>query len=231
MAVLVIMAAAAMRAMRMMLVLFIMGLRVMMTVSTAMFMIMMGMVVMAVGMTVTVMMVIMIAGSDALLGPERTRHGGGRAALAARQLGQIGTVLDIDRIRRHLGQGMLAAEMPGETREAYRIFGAHFQKPLSSGLDLHEPAVFEPQGVAVVEDRLHFQIERHIQPALTLEMGMAPATSGMVQDHGIDNAVGLHGGLADDGGGAGHGRSRFRRMINEILHSAGRKARREPCSP
>jgi hypothetical protein len=73
---------------------------------------------------------------------------------------------------------------------------------------LNQASVFEAQRVAVVDGGLHIEIEMDLRAAFTLQMSMPAISRLMVKGHRIDDTVGLHGGLADDGGDAGHGLSR-----------------------
>ncbi len=75
----------------------------------------------------------------------------------------------------------------------------------AAALHLDQLAVLEPQGVAVVDGGLHVEIEMDLRPRLARQMRMALAPRRMVERDRVDHAVGLHGGLADDGGDAGHG--------------------------
>ena len=81
----------------------------------------------------------------------------------------------------------------------------HLQQRLGGRLDLDERAILEPKGVAVVDGGLHVEIEMDSVPRLALQMRVAAVAGRMVERDGVDDAVGLHGGLADDGGDAGHG--------------------------
>jgi hypothetical protein len=165
---------------------------------------------MALGVTVAVTMMvvvamIVVADMGAALRPEGALHRRRRATLPAHEFRHGRIVLHIESIRRDLDQAMAAAEMPGETREAQGIFGLHLQERLGRRLDLDEPAVLKPQGIAVVDRRLHVEIEQDFGPALALECPLAAVAGLVVEGDRVDDAVGLHGGLADDGGDAGHG--------------------------
>lgn len=159
-------------------------------------------------MMMVAMAVIVVAVMSALLGPEgaldRRRH----ASLAAGEFRQGGVVRDIEGIRRDLGEAMLAAQMPGEAHEAQGILGPDFEQGLHRRPHLHEASILQPQGIAVVDDRLHVEIEVDLGAGFALEMGVATAAPRMIEGDRIDDAIGLHGGLADDGGDAGHGMSR-----------------------
>jgi len=163
------------------------------------------MAVMTMMMPMTMVMVLVVAVMGALLGPEGALHRGRRAALPASQLGQRRGVRHVDRIAGDFGEAVLAAEMPGEAHEAQRIFGPDLQKALGRRPHLDEPPILEPQGIAVVDGGLHVEIEQDLRSALPPERRLTAAARSMVEDHRIDDSVGLHGGFADDGGNAGHG--------------------------
>jgi hypothetical protein len=162
-------------------------------------------------MLVMVMPVVVVAMMRALLGTEGAHHRSRGAALPAGELRQSGMILDVESVRGHLREPVLAAEMPGEAREPQRIFRPDLQQPLGGRLDQDEAAVVEAEGVAVVHDRLHLEVDQEVEAALALQGRMAATSRAMVQGHGLDNAIGFHGGLADDGDGSDHGRSRIKR--------------------
>jgi hypothetical protein len=161
------------------------------------------MVLMAVVMIVTVMMVVR-AHMGAALRLEGTLHGRHRAALPAREFGEDGIVLDVESITRDLGKAVVAAEVPGETDEAKRVFRLHFQKALGQGFHLHETAILQAQRISVVDGGFHVEIEDDFGSRLALERCLTAVARLMVERHRIDDTVGLHGGLADDSGNAGH---------------------------
>lgn len=165
----------------------------------------------AVAMSMTMMMVVpmvVIAHRSALLGFERALDRGRRAALPAHQLGDGRVVLDVKGVRRDLRQSMAAAEVPSQAREAQGILGPYFQQGLGRRLHLNELTVLQPQGIAVVDGGFHVEIEQDLCPALGLQHAMAAVAGFVVEADRIDDAVGLHGGLADDRGDSGHGLSR-----------------------
>jgi len=173
---------------------------VIVAVTVAMFM-------MAVVVTVTMIVVAMVG---ALLRPKAALHSDDSAALAARQFRECWAILDIKRIAGEFGEAVLTAEMPGETHQAQRILGAYLQQPFGRRLDLDKRPVLEPERVTVIDGGLHVEIEMDLGAGLPGQMGMAPAARRMVEGDRVDYALRLHGWLADDGGGAGHGVSRER---------------------
>jgi hypothetical protein len=173
---------------------------VIMMVMIVMRVLMMIMAMMGVIMTVTVIVTVaVIADMQALLGPEGARDRRRDAALPARQFGESGRVLDIERIPRHLCETVLAAEMPGQAHEPQRVLGFHFKKALHGGLDLHERSVLEAQRIAVVKSGVHVEIEQDLRPTLAFQ-GRVPAIAArVIEGDRIDDPVGLDGGFADDG--------------------------------
>jgi hypothetical protein len=165
----------------------------------------MGMMVMIMAVVMPVMMMVVVADMGAALRPERALHGGHGAALPARQLGKSRIVLDIESIVRDLGEAVVAAEMPGEAHEAKRIFRLHLQQFFGLRLHLNEASILQAQGITVVDGGLHVEIEQDLGAALTFQRGLPAVSRLMVEGHRVDDTVGLHGGLADDGGDAGHG--------------------------
>jgi hypothetical protein len=164
------------------------------------------MMVMRVAVTMMVMMpMVVIADMGAALGPEGTLHRSGRAALPPRQFGDGRIILDVEGVVRDLHETVLAAEVPGKPREAQRIFGLHLQQGLGCGLHLNELSVLKPERIAVVDGGLHVEIEQDLGPALGRQSAVAAVAGLVVEGDRIDDTVGLHGGLADDGGDAGHG--------------------------
>jgi hypothetical protein len=152
-----------------------------------------------------VIVMIMVARRECLFGPERAQHGRRRAALAADQFRDGGIVRHVDRVRRHFGEAVLAAEMPGEAGEAHGVLGPHLEQALLRGLDLHQSSVIEAKRVAVVEHGVHLEVHIDVKARFAVEMGVAARAGSVTEGHRIDDAVGFHGGLADDGNGAGHG--------------------------
>ena len=158
-----------------------------------------------VAMMVVTMVMVVIAHMGAALRLEGALHGRGRAALPSRQFSKGRIVLDVEGVARNLDGAMLAAQVPGEPREAKRVLGPDLQKPLRRRLHLHQAAVLQPQGVAVVEGGLHVEIEQDLGSALAFQRRMAAVPRPVIESHRIDDTAGFHGGLADDGGNAGHG--------------------------
>jgi len=165
---------------------------------------------MGVGMSVSmavmmVMTMVVVAVMGAALGPEGTLHRRGDAVLAAHQLGPHRIVLHIEGVARNLGEAMLASEMPGEPHQPERVLGPHLQEPLRRGLHLNEGSILETQGIAIVDGGFHVEIEQDLGPALSGQPCLTAVAGRMVERDRVDDAVGFHGGLADDGGDAGHG--------------------------
>jgi hypothetical protein len=154
---------------------------------------------------VMVMPMIVIAMVGAALRLEGALDRRRDAALPAHQLRKSRIILHVEGVARDLGLAMLAAEMPGQSHEAQRVLGSNLQQALGRCLHLHEPPILEPQGVAVVDGGFHVEIEQDLGPALPFERRLTATARRMIERHRIDDTVGLHGGLTDDGGDAGHG--------------------------
>jgi hypothetical protein len=156
---------------------------------------------------VVVMMPVVVAAIvlvGAALRLEGAHHHGGRAALAPNHLGEHMIVLDIDRIRRHLGGGVPVAHMIGHLEEAQGVLGPDFQEPLGGGLDLNEATVLELHGIPVVEHGGLVEIEKEVEASIALQGDAAAVPALMIEGNGVGDAIGLHGGSANDGCGAEH---------------------------
>ena len=180
---------------------------VLMVVIVVVTMMVVAVVVTMMAVTVTVVVVV-VAMVGALLWLKAALHGDDSAALAARQFGECRAVLDIKRVAGKFSEAVLAAEMPGETHQAKRILGAYLQQLFGRRLDLNKRSILQPKGVTVIDGGLHVEIEMDFGPGLPGEVGMAAVARCMVEGDRVDHALRLHGRLADDGGGAGHGVSR-----------------------
>src|SRR3712207_2757466 len=123
------------------------------------------MVVVMVRVIVAVMVVmpmVVIADMDAALRLEGALHGGCGAALSPRQFGERRIVLDVESVACDLDEAVLAAQVPRQAHEAQRVLGPDLEQLLGSGLHLNEASILEPQGVAVVDGRLHVEIQQDL---------------------------------------------------------------------
>ncbi len=165
--------------------------------------------VIVVAVVVVVMPVAVVVPAIVLVGAalrlEGAHHDGGRAALAAHHLGQHVVVLDVDRVRRHLGGGVPVADVVGHLQEPQRVLGAHLQQALGRGLHLHEAAVLELHGIAVVQHRGLVEIEQEIEAGIAFQRDAAAVAALVIEGDGVGNPVRFHGGFAEDRGGAEHG--------------------------
>lgn len=134
----VMMAAAAGIAVRMLMIV------VVMLMSMVMFMLAMGvlvrmavMVLMSVAVMVMSVVMVVIAHMGAALRLEGALHGRSGAALPPRQFGESRIVLDVEGIARHLHEAVLAAQVPGKTRQAEGVLGPYLQETLGRSLHLH----------------------------------------------------------------------------------------------
>jgi hypothetical protein len=159
----------------------------------------------AMAVTMMVMPMVVIAMVGAALRPEGALHRGCGAALPADQLGHGRIILHVEGIGCNLHKAMLTAEVPSEAREAQRVLGPHLKQWLGCRLYLDEASILQPQGVAVVDGGVHVEIEQNLGAALPPEPCLAAVARLVIEGDRVDHTVGLHGGLADDGGDAGHG--------------------------
>jgi hypothetical protein len=156
-----------------------------------------------------VMMMVVPAGAvvvrlHLLLGAERALERARGAALAADQLGHHRVVEDVERLGRHLGLDMVAAELPGEAGQPERVPGRDREQGLRGGEDAHELAVLQAHRIAVLEGGLAVEVEPEGEAAPRRQLGAAARTGGVVEGDLVGDGVGAHGGFADDGGGALH---------------------------
>ncbi|BCB20547.1 hypothetical protein OCUBac02_34410 [Bosea sp. ANAM02] len=202
--IVVIMAAAAALAMGMLVVMLVLvAMRVIMAMvrvimSVAVIMAMLVMVVPAAA--IVAMGVVM----DLRLRLERSLDHRHRTALPAYQFAERRIVGDIEGIGRHFGRDVMAAEMPGEAYEPQRVLGADFQQAFRRGLDPNQRAVFQLQRVAVVQHRRPVERDREFQPTRRADADAVDRAVAVAKRQRIDDALGLDGGLAENGGGAKH---------------------------
>lgn len=189
-----------------MLVMVLMIMRVLMLMGMTMVLVRMIVVMMLVAVVVVSMAMVMVVIADmsAAFRLERALHRRHRAALPACQLCKSRIVLDIEGVVRDFCEPVVRAQMPGKAHEAQRIFRLHLQQTFRLRLHLYETAILQAKRIAVVDGGLHVEIQMDLGPALTPQMGMPTVSRRMVEGHRVDDTVGLHGGLADDGGDAGH---------------------------
>jgi len=160
---------------------------------------------MAMGMVVMIVPVaIMVMEMCGLLRFERAGHRCCNASQSAHQFRDSRSVLDEDGVCDHFDRNMAAPGLPGEPQQTHRIFGPNFQQLLRSSGDLDQPAILKLHRITVVERRRLVEIEGELAAALASQDNPVPLTLPMIQKHRIDNLVGLHGRLADDGFGAEH---------------------------
>lgn len=171
-------------------------------------------VVMAV-MTVMVMtMVVMIMPAAAIVAMgvvmdlrlrlERALDHRHRAALPAHQLAERGIVRNVESLSGHFRGDVMSTEMPGEAHQPQRVLGTDFQQAFRRGLDLDERAVLQLQRVAVVQCRRLVERDREFQPARRPYGHAIDRAVPVAKSQRIDDALGLDGGLAENGGGAKH---------------------------
>lgn len=174
-------------------------------------MVLMAVIVTMMVVMVVVMMVVAAAAVVAMsvvvhlrLRLERTLDRRHRTALPAHQLGQRRIVRHIESVGRHLGRNVMAAEMPGETRQPQRVLGTHLQKAFRHGLDLHEAAVLQLQRIAVVQRRRLVERDLDLEPACGRSGHAAAIAVVMGEAKRVDDALGADSGLAKNGRSAKH---------------------------
>jgi hypothetical protein len=177
--------------------------------------VMIGMIIMMMGGIIgiaTVMMLMMrmavvvaaVGLVGAALGAERAPDRRRRAALAAGHLGEHVVVLDPDRVGPDLGRRVPVADVPGDPHQPQRVLGPDLEERLGRGPDRDEAPVLEPHGIAVGKRRRLVEVEEEVEPALPFQRHAAPVPALMIEDDGVGDTIRLHGGFADDGGGAEH---------------------------
>lgn len=170
------------------------------------------MIVVAMVMIVMAMMMIVAAAAIVAMGvvmhlrlrlegPLDRRH---RAALPAHQLSQRRIVGDVERIGRHFGRDVMAAEMPGEARQPQRVLGTNRQQAFRHGPDLHETAILQLEGIAVVQHCRLVERDLNLEPARRRRGHAAAIAVAVRETERVRDALGADGGLANEGVGAKH---------------------------
>lgn len=179
----------------MMMIVLVSAMRVMAVVVMVMT-VMMVMVMIVAMMIVAVIMMVMMNRALRLKG---ARHGGVGRALAADQFFDRGMRGNIERVRAGLHRHMFAAQTPGETRQSGRILDADLKQLFFGRGDAHEPAILQLQRVADLQraDAVEMNMQMHSFCGRHVAMMMFARL--MVERDGVDDALLLHGGFADDG--------------------------------
>lgn len=170
------------------------------------------MIVVAMVMIVMAMMMIVAAAAIVAMGvvmhlrlrlegPLDRRH---RAALPAHQLSQRRIVGDVERIGRHFGRDVMAAEMPGEARQPQWVLGTNRQQAFRHGPDLHETAILQLEGIAVVQHCRLVERDLDLEPARRRRGHTAAIAVAVRETERVRDALGADGGLANEGVGAKH---------------------------
>ncbi len=167
----------------------------------AMVMIEMAMVMMVVAAAAVVAMGVVMHLRLRLEGPLDRRH---HAALPAHQLSQRRIVGDVERIGRHFGRDVMAAEMPGEARQPQRVPGTNRQQAFRHGPDLHETAILQLEGIAVVQHCRLVERDLDLEPARRRRGHAAAIAVAVRETERVRDALGADGGLANEGVGAKH---------------------------
>lgn len=161
--------------------------------------------VMLVPMVIVVVVAVMAALVGAFLRAEGARHLGRRRAEAAHHLQQHVVVADIERVLADLRGDVAVADMPGDLHEPQRIVGRDLDEALGRRLDLHEAPVLQLHRVAVVENGRAVEVEEKGEAAFGGQRDAPAVARFVVEGQRVGDPLGLHGGAAEDGGGAEHG--------------------------
>lgn len=179
------------------------------------------MIMMRVPMMMTMVVMAAIVARDRPLGAEGPLDRYQAAALPADQFRHRIVLRDVDRVVRHLHGGVVLAEMPEHAHEAQRVLGLHLDELFVCGLHRHELAVFELEGVAVIELRSLRQVQMDIETGLRREVSRRVVSRDMVECDRIDDTVGLDGRFANDARGLGHCLYLFEIMYQRLRPSTG----------
>lgn len=157
-------------------------------------------------MVIVIMGVTMIVIADMHDGvrAEGARHRARDAALRANDLGQMPIRRDEQRIGGDLDRMMVAADLPGGGKQPGRVLGRDLKELFRRGLHSDEPAILEPQRIAVIQGLALVERHRDGRAANGRHRAMQPLTGGMIEHQRVDDALGLDGGFADNRGGALH---------------------------
>ena len=159
--------------------------------------------VVAMGMTVVGVTVAM-AFIGTAFGLERPRNARNGTAQSTHHLGQDVVIFDVDRLGGDLGRRMAIADVPSDLGEPVGRLGADLEKGLRSRDDADQSAVFELERVAALRRGRLLQVEQKLRSLLACESHATAMAPLVVERDGIDDLVGFHGKLSDDGGGADH---------------------------
>jgi hypothetical protein len=150
---------------------------------------------------------------------ERTHDGRHATPLAAGQFRQRGLVLEVDAVCGELGWHVPLPHVPGEPHEPERVFGTNLDQGLRRGPHLDETSILELHGVTVIQHGGSVELEQDLESAMAPHSHPATLTGVVIEPDRVGDALRLHGGLANEAGGADHGFILFR------------PATMNPCSP
>jgi hypothetical protein len=175
------------------------GLVLMLVVMLMMIVVVPVMVIVIMGVTM-----IVIADMHDRVRAERARHRARDATLRADDLGQMPIRRDEQRIGGNLDRMMMAADLPGGGKQPGRVLGRDLKELFRRGLHSDEPAILEPQRIAVIQRLALVERHRDGRAANGRHRAMQPLSGGMIEHQRVDDALGLDGGFADNRGGALH---------------------------
>jgi hypothetical protein len=92
---------------------------------------------------------------------------------------------DTQGLSRDLGRQMPVAEMPGKANQMMRVAAADLEKPLRSGHDLDQPAVFKHQRVTAAQRDRVLKIKQEFKPPRARHHHPPPVTIIEIKHDGI----------------------------------------------
>jgi hypothetical protein len=159
-------------------------------------------------MVMVAMMVAMVMPAIMVIGPafglEGPQDGLCHAALAPHHFRQDMVLFDIERIGSDFGWCVTVADMPGDAHQPERILRADLEQRLGCRYDTHQRAVLQLECIAVIQRAGFLEIEQEFGPGFTFEGNAAALAPLVIERNAVNDLVRLHGGFADDGGGAQH---------------------------
>jgi hypothetical protein len=211
----VVMAAAAIRRVRMAVLMPVMMVMVVMAVGMVMLVAVVGMIVpMVIVMGVIVRMGVMIMRMTVVMAAmligaafrlERALDLDDPGAKPLQHLGDDVVLADPQPFRPDLGFEVPVAEVPGDAGLVQRVAPAHFQKRLGLRDDLDQAAVLQRIGIAVPEGRRFGQIDQDLQAAHGGDDAAPPATVLEGQDDAVDGLARAELVEGNEGMGMQHG--------------------------
>jgi hypothetical protein len=120
----------------------------------------------------------------------------------------------VKRIRRKLHWHMRGTKIEGQTQQPHRIIALGLEQMLLGRLHLHEPAIVELQGIAILELRRLAEMHAKLAQNGCLDMRMRQHARMMGQADGLDDSLRLDGRASDKSVNMVHGNLQNRQAIN-----------------